>query len=52
MEFSDSGSIVRTLDNPSAKALPRNADGRNIRFKPDNHEIEMLSGHSQYGPHI
>jgi len=49
MEFSDSGNIVRYLDNPSAKALPRNADGRNIRFKPDSHEIEMLSGHSQYG---
>lgn len=49
MEFSDSGNIVRYLDNPSAKTLPRNADGRNIRFKPDSHEIEMLSGYSQYG---
>jgi putative membrane-bound dehydrogenase-like protein len=49
MEFNDSGSIVRYVDDPSAKTLPRNADGRNIRFKPDNHEIEMLSGYSQYG---
>src|SRR4051812_181609 len=49
MEFSDSGSIVRYTDNPSAKTLPRNADGRNIRFKPDTYEIEMLSGHTQYG---
>ncbi len=49
MEFSDSGNIVRYLDNSSAKTLPRNADGRNIRFKPDSHEIEMLSGYSQYG---
>ncbi|MEP6949164.1 MAG: PVC-type heme-binding CxxCH protein [Ginsengibacter sp.] len=49
MEFSDSGSIVRYIDNPSAKTLPRNADGRNIRFKPDTYEMEMLSGHTQYG---
>ena len=49
MEFSDSGSLVRYADNPTAKQLPRNADGRNIRFKPDTHEIEMLSGYSQYG---
>lgn len=49
MEFSDSGNIVRYVDDPSAKKLPRNADGRNIRFKPDSHEIEMLSGYSQYG---
>jgi len=49
MEFSDSGSIVRFVDKASAKTLPRNADGRNIRFKPDSYEIEMLSGESQYG---
>lgn len=49
MEFSDSGHIVRYIDNPAAKTLPRNADGRNIRFKPDTYEIEMLSGYSQYG---
>ena len=49
MEFSDSGRIVRYVDNPAAKTLPRNADGRNIRFKPDTYEMEMLSGYSQYG---
>src|SRR4051812_20916023 len=49
MEFSDSGNIVRYVDNPSGATLPRNADGRNIRFKPESHEIEMLSGHTQYG---
>ena len=49
MEFSDSGSIVRYTDDPAAKTLPRNADGRNIRFKPDTHEMEMLSGYTQYG---
>ena len=49
MEFSDSGSIVRFVDNAAAKSLPRNADGRNIRFRPDSYEIEMLSGQTQYG---
>jgi putative membrane-bound dehydrogenase-like protein len=49
MEFNDSGSLVRYTDNHAAQQLPRNADGRNIRFKPDTHELEMLSGYSQYG---
>jgi len=49
MEFNDSGSLVRYADNPAARQLPRNADGRNIRFKPDTYELEMLSGYSQYG---
>lgn len=49
MMFIDSGSLVRYVDDANAKTLPRNADGRNIRFKPDNHEMEMLSGETQYG---
>ncbi len=49
MEFNDSGTNVRYVNYLSAKQLPRNADGRNIRFKPDTHELEMLSGASQYG---
>jgi hypothetical protein len=49
MEFNDTGTNVRYVNYPSAKQLPRNADGRNIRFKPDTHELEMLSGASQYG---
>jgi putative membrane-bound dehydrogenase-like protein len=49
MMFNDSGSLVRYVDHPSAKALPRNADGRNLRLKPDSAELEMLSGESQYG---
>ena len=49
MEFNDTGTNVRFANYSSAKQLPRNADGRNIRFKPDTHEIEMLSGESQYG---
>jgi len=49
MEFNDPGSNVRFVDNPSAKQLPRDANGRNIRFKPATQELEMLSGESQYG---
>ncbi len=49
IEFSDTGSNVRYANAPEAKQLPRNADGRNIRFRPDTHELEMLSGESQYG---
>jgi putative membrane-bound dehydrogenase-like protein len=46
--FSDSGSNVRFADRPS-QMLPRNANGRNIRFKPDSFDLEMCSGQSQYG---
>jgi putative membrane-bound dehydrogenase-like protein len=49
MLFNDEGSNVRFADYPSAKQLPRNANGRSIRFKPGTHELEMLSGESQYG---
>ncbi|MEO8710772.1 MAG: PVC-type heme-binding CxxCH protein [Parafilimonas sp.] len=49
MMFSDSGHIVRYADNAAAPQLPRNADGRNIRFKPDDFELEMCSGETQYG---
>ncbi|MEP7228888.1 MAG: PVC-type heme-binding CxxCH protein [Ginsengibacter sp.] len=49
MEFNDTGTNVRFTNYPLAKQLPRNADGRNLRFKPDTHELEMLSGESQYG---
>ena len=48
-EFNDSGNIVRFVDNSNVVQLPRNANGRNIRFKPDTYELEMLSGASQYG---
>ncbi|CAN5727001.1 c-type cytochrome [soil metagenome] len=49
MMFSDSGHIVRYADNTAAPQLTRNADGRNIRFKPDSYLLEMCSGETQYG---
>jgi len=48
-EFGDTGSIIHFPDNKNAKTLPRNANNRNVRFKPDTYELEMLSGETQYG---
>ena len=49
MEFIDSGTLVRFPFLEHSQVLPRNADGRNIRFRPDSGNLEMLSGESQYG---
>lgn len=49
MIFSDTGTNVRFANNPNAVQLPRDAEGRNIRFRPDTYELEMLAGESQYG---
>jgi len=48
-EFGDTGSVVRFADQPGLKTLPTDANGRNVRFKPDEHLLEMMSGESQYG---
>jgi putative membrane-bound dehydrogenase-like protein len=47
--FGDEGSDVRFPDRPGGPRLPPDADGRNVRFRPDTHELEMLSAHSQFG---
>lgn len=49
MIFNDTGTLVRYADRPNGPQLPRDADGRNIRFQPDKGLLEMLSGESQYG---
>jgi putative membrane-bound dehydrogenase-like protein len=48
-EFGDEGSPIRFPGEPGREALPQNADGRNVRFRPDSREIELLSGETQYG---
>jgi putative membrane-bound dehydrogenase-like protein len=48
-QFSDKGSIIRFPDNAKAPQLSANADGRNVRFKPDSYELETLSAATQYG---
>ena len=48
-QFGDIGSNVHFPSNPEAAQLGRNGNNRNVRFKPDSHEIESLSGRSQFG---
>jgi putative membrane-bound dehydrogenase-like protein len=47
--FGDAGGEVRFPGNPSAPRLPPDADGRNVRFRPDTYELEMLATRSQFG---
>lgn len=47
-EFGDEGTEIHFPDKPEIK-LPQNANGRNVRFKPDTYELEMLSGETQFG---
>jgi putative membrane-bound dehydrogenase-like protein len=47
-EFGDEGTEIHFPDKPEIR-LPKNANGRNVRFKPDTYELEMLSGETQFG---
>lgn len=49
VEFGDHGTEIFFPEHPEAKRLPQNADGRNVRFKPDTYELEMMASTSQYG---
>ncbi len=49
-EFGDEGSPIRFPNHRSeGPTLPKNADGRNVRFRPDTYQLEELSGETQYG---
>lgn len=45
----DKGSRVRFYGVEDVPALPQNAGGKNVRFKPDSYQIEMKASSSQYG---
>jgi putative membrane-bound dehydrogenase-like protein len=47
--FGDRGSEVHFYGVDDATVLPQNAAGRNVRFRPDSHEIENRSAWSQFG---
>ncbi len=47
--FGDKGEEVHFPRHPDAPKLPRNANGLNTRFNPDNLSLEMLSSKSQFG---
>lgn len=46
-EFGDRGSDIRFVDRQGSEALK--APGRNIRFRPDTGQLEVLSSPSQFG---
>ncbi|MBC7892146.1 MAG: dehydrogenase, partial [Sphingobacteriaceae bacterium] len=48
-EFSDEGSEVHFPGKSNGPRLGRNADDRNVRFKPDSYQLEALAGESQFG---
>ena len=48
-EFGDGGSDVFFPERPDGVRLPRNANGRNVRMRPDTYELEMLASTTQYG---
>ena len=47
--FGDQGDEIYYPDQPEAPRLPKNADSRSVRFRPDRHEIEMMSSQAQFG---
>jgi len=46
-QFGDLGSDIRFPDDPSVPALQQH--NRDVRFRPDTHQLEAQSGSSQYG---
>ena len=46
-QFGDLGTDVRFPDRPDVPALKEH--NRNVRFRPDSHQLESLSGSSQFG---
>ena len=47
--FGDRGEQIYFPDDPEGARLPRNAADRNVRFRPDTYELELLGGRSQFG---
>lgn len=47
-KFGDRGKEIVFPEKPEIK-LPPNANGRNVRFRPDTYQLETLSGESQFG---
>jgi putative membrane-bound dehydrogenase-like protein len=48
-EFGDPGQEIYFPDHPEAPRLAKNANGRAVRFRPDNQQLELLSSHTQFG---
>jgi putative membrane-bound dehydrogenase-like protein len=48
-EFGDTGGEIYYPSRPSAPRLPKNANGRAVRFRPEKGQLEVLSSHTQFG---
>ena len=48
-EFGDLGSEIIFPARPESPRLPQNANGRSVRFRPDQHQLEALSSDTQFG---
>ena len=48
-QFGDRGEEIYFPDKPDAVRLPQNANGRNVRMRPDTYQLEMLASSTQYG---
>lgn len=47
--FGDAGTEIYFPSHPDSPRLPPDANGRNVRFRPETRQLEMLSSRSQYG---
>ena len=48
-EFGDEGSEIYYPARPGSLRLAKNASGRSVRFKPDQHLLEITSSKTQFG---
>jgi putative membrane-bound dehydrogenase-like protein len=48
-EFGDRGSAIVFPNHPEGTELPKNANGHNVRFRPDIQLAELASTRSQFG---
>lgn len=48
-EFGDKGSEIYFPERQDGVRLPQNANGRNVRMRPDTYELEILASTTQYG---
>ncbi|ULQ54711.1 PVC-type heme-binding CxxCH protein [Flavihumibacter fluvii] len=48
-EFGDEGTEIYYPGQPNGPRLEKNASGRSVRFRPDQHLLETTSGKTQFG---
>lgn len=48
-EFGDTGSEIYFPDDANSPRLAKNASGRSVRFRPDQHLLETTSSNTQFG---